>query len=57
MSENFAAVQIGDELVCRKCLTMEEQVTAMRGITDTLSYEVVDAGDYSCTRCNNKISS
>ncbi len=57
MSERFAAVEVGDETVCRTCLTWEETDTARRGFTDTLSNDTVESGDYFCSRCNNQITS
>ena len=56
MAENFAATKIGDDWVCRKCLTMVEEVTAQRGITPTITYDEAEGGDYTCGRCENKIS-
>jgi len=55
MAEVFSAVKIADDIVCRDCLTMEEMVTAQRGITDSLSAEEVEEKEYICARCNNKI--
>ncbi len=55
MAEVFSAVKIGDETVCRQCLTMEEMVTAQRGITDSLSAEEVEQTEVMCSRCNSKI--
>lgn len=37
MAEIFSAVQVGDEVVCRGCLKMEEMISAQRGITDSYS--------------------
>ena len=51
----FAATKIGDDIVCRQCLNMEEMVTAQRGITDPVSNEEVEEKEIICTRCNNKI--
>ncbi|MDY0042122.1 MAG: hypothetical protein RBS57_17560 [Desulforhabdus sp.] len=55
MAEVFSAVKVGDEIVCRECLTMEEMVTAQRGVTDTLSAEEVEQTEYTCFRCKSKI--
>ena len=55
MAEVFSAVKIGDEIVCRNCLTIEEMVTAQRGIIDTLSADEVEATEYICSRCDKKI--
>ena len=55
MPEVFSAVKIGDEIVCRECLTMEEMVTAQRGVTDSLSAEEVEQTEYTCSRCKSKI--
>ena len=55
MSEAFSGVKIADEVVCRDCLTMEEMVTAQRGITDSLSADEVESMECTCTRCNSKI--
>jgi hypothetical protein len=35
MAEIFSAVQVGDEVVCRDCLKMDEMISAQRGITDS----------------------
>ena len=51
----FAATMVGDDIVCRKCLNMEETVTAQRGITETITNEQVEEKEYTCARCNNKI--
>jgi len=55
MAEVFSAVKVGDEIVCRQCLTMEEMVTAQRGITDSISAEEVERTEYVCVRCKTKI--
>jgi hypothetical protein len=55
MPEIFSAVKIADEIVCRDCLTMEEMVSAQRGITDSLSADEVKATKYTCSRCGNEI--
>ena len=55
MAEVFSAVQVGDEVVCRNCLKMEEMVSAQRGITDSYSADDVRETEYICSRCNNKI--
>jgi len=55
MAEAFAAVKIANDVVCRDCCTMEEMVTAQRGITDTLSNDEVTATEYACGRCGKKI--
>ena len=51
----FAATMVADDIVCRKCLNMEETVTAQRGITDTITNEQVEEKEYICARCNNKV--
>ena len=55
MAEVFSAVKIADDIVCRDCLTMEEMVTAQRGITDSLSADEVEETEYTCARCNSAI--
>jgi len=55
MLENFSAIQFGDETVCRKCMTHEETITAVRGFTDKLSDDAVSANEYICSRCSNQI--
>ena len=55
MPEVFSAVKIATDVVCRDCLTMEEMVSAQRGITDSLSADDVRAKEYKCSRCNQKI--
>ena len=55
MTELFAAAEIGDQLVCRKCMTMEETISAVRGFSDTLSNDAVSEAEYTCSRCNNQI--
>jgi len=51
----FAATKIADDIVCRKCLNMEEMVTAQRGITDPVSNEEVEEKEFTCARCGKKI--
>jgi len=51
----YAATIIGDDIVCRQCLNMEEMVTAQRGITDPITNEQVEEKEYICARCGNKI--
>jgi hypothetical protein len=55
MAEVFSAVQVGDEVVCRSCLTMEEMVSAQRGIQDSYSADDVREKEYICSRCGKKI--
>ena len=55
MAEVFSAVQVGDEVVCRDCLRMEEMISAQRGITDSYSADDVRETEYICSRCNKKI--
>ena len=55
MSENFPGVEIGDETVCRKCMTHEETITAVRGFTDKLSDDEVASKEVICSRCDNQI--
>jgi len=51
----FAATKIGDGIVCRKCLNMEEMVTAQRAITDPVTNEEVEEKEIICARCGKKI--
>jgi len=51
----FAATKIGDDIVCRQCLKMDEMVTAQRGITDTITNEEVEEKEIICARCGKKI--
>jgi len=51
----FAATIIGDDIVCRQCLNMEESVTAQRGITDPVTNEDVEKKEIICARCGQKI--
>jgi len=51
----FAATIIGGDTICRKCLNMEETVTAQRGITDPVTNEQVEAEEIICARCGKKI--
>ncbi len=53
--EKFSGIAFGDETVCRKCMTSEETMTAMRGFTDKLSDDEVVSKEYICSRCNNQI--
>jgi DNA-directed RNA polymerase subunit RPC12/RpoP len=55
MADIFSAVQVGDEVVCRDCLRMEEMISAQRGITDSYSADDVRETEYTCSRCNKKI--
>jgi DNA-directed RNA polymerase subunit RPC12/RpoP len=55
MADIFSAVQVGDEVVCRNCLKMEEMISAQRGITDSYSADDVRETEYTCVRCNKKI--
>lgn len=55
MFENFSGVEFGDETVCRKCMTHEETITAVRGFTDKLSDDEVGSREYICSRCGNQI--
>jgi len=50
MAEIFSAVQVGDEVVCRDCLKMEEMISAQRGITDSYSADDVRETEYTCSR-------
>lgn len=51
----FSGIAFGDETVCRKCMTHEETITAVRGFTDKLSDDEVVSKEYTCSRCNNQI--
>nr|MBC8360881.1 hypothetical protein [Candidatus Desulfatibia profunda] len=51
----FAATIIGDDIVCRQCLNMEETVTAQRGITDPVTNEDVEKKEIICARCGKKV--
>ena len=53
--ETFSGIAFGDETVCRKCMTHEETMTAIRGFTDKLSDDEVASKEYNCSRCNNQI--
>lgn len=55
MPEVFSAVKIATDVVCRDCLSMEEMISAQRGITDSLSADDVRAKEYTCSRCKQKI--
>jgi len=55
--ENPVGAYIGEEVVCRKCLKMDEQITLMRGFVDGISEEEAKEKDLTCTRCNKKIVS
>jgi DNA-directed RNA polymerase subunit RPC12/RpoP len=55
MAENFAVIVVLDEVVCRSCAKKVEEISAMRGFHDTLSYEEVAENEIICTRCNNQI--
>ena len=55
MVDVFSAVQVGDEVVCRDCLRMEEMISAQRGITDSYSADDVRETEYTCSRYNKKI--
>ena len=55
MADIFSAVQVGDEVVCRGCLKMEEMISAQRGITDSYSADDVRETEYICSRCSKKI--
>ncbi len=51
----FSGITFGDEIVCRKCMTHEETITAIRGFTDKLSDDEVASKEYTCSRCKNQI--
>ena len=53
--EKFSGISFGDETVCRKCMTNEETMTALRGFTDKLSDDEAVSKEYTCSRCNNQI--
>ena len=55
MYENFSGIEFGDETVCRKCMTHEETITAIRGFTDKLSVDEAGSKEYVCSRCSNQI--
>lgn len=55
MAENFAAILVLDEIVCRNCAKKVEEISAMRGFHDTLSYEHVAEEETLCARCNKHI--
>jgi hypothetical protein len=55
MFENFSGIEFGNETVCRKCMTHEETITAIRGFTDKLSDDAVGSKEYICSRCSNQI--
>jgi hypothetical protein len=55
MVENFAAILVLDEIVCRGCAKKVEEISAMRGFHDTLSYEYVAEEETFCARCNKHI--
>ncbi len=53
--EKFSGISFGDETVCRKCMTHEETINAIRGFTDKLSDDEVASKEYTCNRCNIQI--
>ncbi len=53
--DKFSGSAFGDETVCRKCMTHEETINAIRGFTDKLSDDEVASKEYTCSRCNNQI--
>ncbi len=53
--EDAVAAIIDEEIVCKKCLKMDEQITMMRGFLDTISEEEAKEKEYICDRCNKKI--
>lgn len=55
MVENFAAILVLDEIVCRNCAKKVEEISAMRGFHDTLSFEEVAEKETICSRCNEQI--
>ncbi len=54
---SFSGIAVGDENVCRKCMTHEETINSIRGFTDKLSDDEVASNEYTCSRCNNQIVS
>lgn len=50
-------VRIGEDLVCRDCMTASEEITMRRGIIDFISAIESEGKGYICTRCSKKISS
>lgn len=55
MAENYAAVIVGDEVVCRWCTKMVEEISAARGFHDTISYEEAEERGLVCSRCQKPI--
>lgn len=52
---NYVAIVVLDEIVCRDCMKMVEEISARRGFHDTLSYEEIAEKGAICTRCNKQI--
>ncbi len=49
---SFSGIIEGDETICRKCMSHEETIIAVRGFADKLSEEEANTGNYTCSRCN-----
>jgi hypothetical protein len=52
---SFSGITEGDETICRKCMSHEETINAVRGFADKLSEEETGTGNYTCSRCNKVI--
>lgn len=55
MTQNYAGLEILDEIICRRCTTASEEIDARRGFCDKISYEAAEEKEIICTRCNNQI--
>ena len=51
----FSGIAYEDETVCRKCMTHEETMNAIRGFADKLPDDEVASKEYICSRCNTQI--
>ena len=49
--------KIGDDAVCRTCMSASEEVSMRRGFVDPISSTEAQATPYACARCGKRIVS
>lgn len=54
--ENMVGAWIAKKPVCRGCMTMEEEVSTMRGFMDPITEKDAKEKEIICDRCGKKIS-
>jgi len=53
---SFSGIIEGEDVICRKCMTNEETMIAIRGSADKLYDEEAKTGNYTCSRCDKVIT-